>query len=372
MIEKVDVFPLVYPTTGRFKLFEGPKGRPDGRAALLIRVTASDGTEGWGQSVPVPRWSYETLETVHSTAKSYLAPELIGLSPFDNDGIEALLARVIAPSFTTGQPICKAGFDLALFDLTGKLLRHTARQRWRRRGSDTVRLSWTLDPHELNEVEGSIALAHSRGYRDFNVKLGPDAKADLELCTLIRHLAPNAYLWPDANGSYDETTALELLPKLAALGVPVIEQPLAANNLSGYRRLKQQKALPILMDEGIVSSTELCAFLELGLLDGVAIKPARCGGLTEARRQIEILLENGLMFFGGGLTDPDCALAGSLLLFGVYELEHAAALNGPQFIEASILRQPFQVVDGSLAVPTGCGLGVEVDLEKVEPLKVSV
>ena len=66
-IEKIDVFPLVYPTVGRFKFFEGPKGRPDGRAALLIKITASDGMIGWGQSVPVPRWSYETLETVYST-----------------------------------------------------------------------------------------------------------------------------------------------------------------------------------------------------------------------------------------------------------------------------------------------------------------
>ena len=47
------------------------------------------------------------------------------------------------------------------------------------------------------------------------------------------------------------------------------------------------------MDEGIVSSVELVEFIKLGLLDGVAMKPARCGGLAEARRQIEIVRERG-------------------------------------------------------------------------------
>src|SRR5207249_8496634 len=113
----------------------------------------------------------------------------------------------------------------------------------------------------------------------------------------------------------DEAAALDVAPKLADMGVPVLEQPLPANRLSGYRRLKQQGALPIIMDEGIVSSVELQEFIQLSLLDGVAIKPARCGGLTEARKQIEILQNNGLMFLGSGLTDPDVALAGSVALF---------------------------------------------------------
>jgi L-alanine-DL-glutamate epimerase-like enolase superfamily enzyme len=235
-----------------------------------------------------------------------------------------------------------------------------------------VALSWTLNPRTLAEVEGAIAQAKSRGYRDFNVKIAPDPRFDLELCRIIRRLAPDAFLWADANGGYDEATALAVMPQLADLGVPVIEQPLPANHLNGYQRLKKQGALPILMDEGIVSSVELREFIELGLLDGAAIKPARCGGLTEARRQIEILQEHGLMFFGSGLTDVDCALAGSLLLFGAYDLAPAAALNGPQFIEATLLREPFRVMNGHIEVPSGVGLGVEIDEEKIGPLLVEL
>jgi muconate cycloisomerase len=124
------------------------------------------------------------------------------------------------------------------------------------------------------------------------------------------------------------------------------------------------------MDEAIVSTVELTEFIELGLLDGVAMKPARCGGLTEARRQVELLLDRGLMFLGSGLSDPDLSLAASLALYGAYDLRYPAALNGPQFLTGSVLQVPLQVVGGEIAVPTGPGLGVEVDERKIVALQV--
>lgn len=370
-IERVESFPLRYPVEGRFKFFEGPAGQPAGRPAVLVKITADNGAVGWGQSVPVPKWSYETLESVHSTLTRYLAPELVGRDPFDFEGLHSAMNHAISPSFSTGMPICKAGVDLALFDLTGKLLDQSAARRWNREGRGRLTLSWTLNPRNLDEIEGLVAQGRARGYRHFNVKVAPDPKFDLELCRAVKRLAPDGFLWADANGGYDEATALAVAPKLADLGVPVLEQPLPSNRLGGYRRLKQQGALPILMDEGIVSTVELEEFIALGLLDGVAMKPARCGGITEARRQIETVLRAGLKFLGSGLTDPDVSLAASLALYDAYGLQYPAALNGPQFLAASVLKQPFEVKDGELAVPAGPGLGVEVDEAKMRELLVT-
>ena len=367
-IAKIESFPIRYPVVGRFKFFETPDGKPSGRPTVVVKITADDGSVGWGQSVPTPRWSYETLETVHSTITRYLAPVLIGRDPFDIDAIHAAMNHVIAPSFSTGQPICKAGVDLALFDLTGKLLKQSAAQRWKRKGHDRLTLSWTLNPRTLDEVEPLIAQGRTRGYRHFNVKVAPDTKFDLELCRLVKRLVPDGFLWADANGGYDEEAALAVAPKLADIGVPVLEQPLPANRLTGYRKLKQQGALPIIMDESIVSHVELEEFIKLELLDGVAMKQARCSGLTEARRQIEIVQRAALMFLGSGLTDPDISLAASLVLYGAYDLKYPAALNGPQFLSGSILRHPFEVKDGELAVPMGHGLGVEVDEAKLREM----
>lgn len=371
-IERIETFPLLYPVIGRFKFFEGTAGRPAGRAAVLVKITADDGTVGWGQSVPVPRWTYETLETVVSTLNQYFAPELVGRDPFDLEGIEKVMSQVIAPSFSTGQPLARGGIDLALFDLTGKLLGQNAATRWKRTGRSRLTLSWTLNPQTLDDVEGLVEQGKARGYRHFNVKVAPDPKFDVELCRLVKRLVPDGFLWADANGGYDEATALAVAPRLAELGVPVLEQPLPPNRLNGYRRLKQQGALPILMDEGIVSHVELEEFIRLKLLDGVAMKPARCGGIVEARRQIEMVLDAGLMFLGSGLTDPDVSLAASLVLYGAYDLKYPAALNGPQFLQGSVLRTPFEVKDGEIAVPQGPGLGVEVDEARMAALATKV
>src|SRR5262249_15771175 len=63
-IASVEAIPVLYPVSGFFKFFESAAGRSPGRPAVLVRVTAADGSQGWGECVPSPRWSYETLETV--------------------------------------------------------------------------------------------------------------------------------------------------------------------------------------------------------------------------------------------------------------------------------------------------------------------
>lgn len=360
-IAHIETFVVNYATVGWFKFFQGPKGESAGRPSVVVKITTGNGAIGWGQSVPAHRWSYETTETVQTTINNYLAPVLIGLNPFDEDAIRAAMKSVIANSFSTGQPICKAGVDLALFDLTGKLLGQNAAQRWGKKARDKIDLSWTLNPRSLDEIEPQIQQAHQRGYRHLNLKIAPNIQFDLEACRLIKKFAPDSFLWVDANGGYDEATALQVAPKLADLGVPVFEQPLPANRITGYQRLKQQGAIPILMDEGVVSHVELEEFIKLGCIDGIAIKVARCGGITEARRQIETIENAGLIWFGSGLTDPDISLAASLALYGAYDLQTAAALNGPQYLEGGILKTPFVVSNGAVTVPTGAGLGIEMN-----------
>ena len=181
-------------------------------------------------------------------------------------------------------------------------------------------------------------------------------------------MAPEAFLWADANGGYSPEVALEVAPRLADVGVDVLEAPIQPNRISGYRALKKQGALPILMDEGVISPVELREFIELGMLDGVAMKPARCGGLLSGRRQIELIEERGLMWLGSGLTDPDLSLAATLVLYGAYGLKRPAALNGPQFLTASLLKDEFEVKDGALTPPSNPGLGVEIDEEKLAAL----
>jgi L-alanine-DL-glutamate epimerase-like enolase superfamily enzyme len=266
-------------------------------------------------------------------------------------------------------PIAKAGIDTALHDLTGKLRNQSLAERWGRKTPPRLTLSWTVNPQTLDETEQLVAAGKARGYKNFNVKIAPDPKFDLAMCKLVRKLAPDAFFWADANGGYDLATALRVAPKLADIGVNVLEQPIAPNRLTGLQALKKQGALPILLDEGVVSSVELVEFIRLGLMDGVAMKPARTAGLYDAKKQIEIVQEAGLLFLGSGLTDPDVSLAAAIQLYGAYGLKFPAALNGPQFLNGSFLKKPLVVKDGEIEIPSGSGLGIEVDEDRVRKIR---
>ncbi|HJN11180.1 MAG TPA: enolase C-terminal domain-like protein [Pirellulaceae bacterium] len=366
-IERIDVYPVRYPTEGYFKFFEGPGGSY-GRAAVILKITADDGTVGWGQSVPVARWSYETLDTATIVLRNYLAPTLIGRDPLDILGAHQAMDKAIAPAFSTGMPITRAGLDLALHDLAGKLTGQSLAQMWKLPNGGPLTLSWTINARTIDEVDRLIEAGRKRGYRNFNIKVAPDPKFDVQLARRVRRLVPDGFLWADANGGYDPPTALETAPKLANAGVDVLEAPIRPNQLSGYQALKRQGALPILMDEGVVSPVELTEFIRLKMLDGVAMKPSRTGGLLSAKRQIEILRDAGLMWLGSGLCDPDISLAATLCLYGAFGLKKPAALNAPQFLVDDVLVRPLKPRGDVIEVPTGPGLGIEVDEKKVMAL----
>lgn len=367
LIDKIELFPVRYPMTMRFKFFEGPVGG-GGRPAIIIKITAADGTVGWGESVPIPRWGGETLEGALACLKNYLVPVLTGQNAFDLAHLHELMSKEIANGFSTSYPITKAGIDIALHDLIGKAKGKNIAEMWGLKTPDSLVLSWTLNPKSLDETGSLIQKGKDRGYRNFNVKIAPDPRYDLELCAQVKKAVPDGFLWADANCGYGTAEALDIAPKLAKLGVAVMEGPLHPNNISGYQALRKQGALPIIMDEGCISPTDVAEFIKLKMMDGVAMKPSRCGGLVSAKAQIELLRKAGMSFLGSGLTDPDISLAATLILYGAFGLDRPAALNGPQFLGASVLKRPLAVRDGKIPIPKGPGLGIEVDEDKVREL----
>lgn len=359
-IASVETFVAEYPIRGDFKFFRNEDTKKPMRGTVLVRIVDQAGNVGVGQSVPSHTWSYETVETVQSTIERYLGPKLIGMDPFETGAIREMMDRTIAGSFSTGQPICKGGIDLALFDLTGRILNQTAAERWGRGTDRGVTCSWTIDVRAVEEVGKEVAAAGERGFRNFNVKGTGKSEFDVEVCREIRKLAPEGFVWIDANGGYQLEDALRVGPRFAELGIAAFEQPLPANQLIGYRKLVEQGALPILMDEGIVSVEDLRTFHQLGMLNGVAMKVSRSGGLTSSREMVEYLLEEGLEYYASGLTDPDWSLAASLLLFSAYETPHPAALNAGQYLEGSYAKEPCRVEGDQAFPPSGVGLGLEM------------
>ena len=92
------------------------------------------------------------------------------------------------------------------------------------------------------------------------------------------------------------------------------------------------------------------------MLDGVAMKHARCGGLLPARRQIEMLLDAGLMWLGSGLTDPDVSLAATLALYGSFGPVAPVRAQRPAVPrDFGGRRRPFVPKNGTIAPPSGLG-----------------
>jgi len=366
-IAAVELGRLDYALVGEFKFFKG-----GARPSLLVRLTDEDGVQGWGQAVPVESWTYETVESVQSTLARYLAPALVGAEPRDLADVHARMERAIRPSFSVGQPLAKSAIDLACHDLWGKQVGKSVAELLGKVAVSEIRLSWTINTTSLDKAEKLLEEGRAAGYDSFNIKLGPPQTPayDLALVRRVREFEPDGFHWGDANTGYDLDTALAQAPKLADLGLAALESPLPPNRIRWYQRLKRQGALPILMDEGIVSPVEVEEFIALGMMDGSAMKVARCGGLWNACRIIAVLREHGGKVFASGLTDPELSLAASIHLFAWAGLELPAALNGPQYLEnRGTADAAFRAQGDVIRVPPGAGLGVTMDERAVRTLE---
>jgi L-alanine-DL-glutamate epimerase-like enolase superfamily enzyme len=368
-IVRIETARLDCPLVGEFKFFKG-----GARPSVVVRLTDEAGRHGWGQSVPVETWTYETVETVETTLRHYLAPAILGAEPADLADVHARMERAIRPSFSVGQPLAKSAIDLACHDLWGQQTgRRVADLLGGARVSE-VKLSWTVQSPTLAGAENLLVQGRELGYSNFNVKLGPPQtpQYDGELVRMVRRFAPDGFHWADANTSYELDTALAMTSKLADSGFAALESPLPPARIRDYQALKAQAAVSILMDEGIVSPVETAEFIALGMMDGIAMKVARCGGLWHASRIAHQLEEAGLAFFASGLTDPEWSLAASIHLFAAAGLARPAALNGPQYLAGRGTVDPgFRAVRDVIKVPPGPGLGIAADERAIASLSVA-
>jgi L-alanine-DL-glutamate epimerase-like enolase superfamily enzyme len=229
--------------------------------------------------------------------------------------------------------------------------------------ADEIKLSWTVNAASLELARAQMEKGKAAGYDSFNVKIGPPQTPDYDrqLVRAVRDFAPRGFHWADANTGYELADALRMARELAEAGFRALESPLPPNRIRDYQALKKQDALPILMDEGIVSPVEAEEFAALGMMDGIAMKVARCGGLWHAARIVDMLRERSMLLFASGLTDPDLSLAASLHLFAAAGLARPAALNGPQFLEGrGVTDTRLRAAGDLIKVPGAPGLGIEV------------
>ena len=166
-IVRVEVGRFDYPLVGEFKFFRTPA-----RPSVLVRLTDEAGVQGLGQDVPVESWTYETVESVESTLCNYLAGAVLGADPADLAEVHARMEHSIRPSFSVGQPLCKAAIDLACYDLWGKRVGKSVAALLGGARKTEIRLSWTINAASLDKAEQLLEQGRALGYDSFNIKLG--------------------------------------------------------------------------------------------------------------------------------------------------------------------------------------------------------
>lgn len=373
LVERIEIFVVELPSIRSFSISGGnvtTEGKPAER--VLVKVTAG-GVTGWGEATPTPAWTYETVESISTTIAGYLAPALLGRPAWDLDGACAAYEKVINRGLTIGSPIAKSALDIALHDLLGRALGVPVGVLWGQRRLDRITLGWIVAGQTPGEVRQAVGEGRAEGYRAFKVKVGlHDEATDLSVVAAVREAAPGAPLWVDANQAYTVDGALRMARRLADLDVTAFEQPLPANDVTGLRRLRDHSPLPVALDESLRHPSDLATFVKLDAVDIAIAKVQRSGGLTLSRRLCQLAEDAGLRIMGSGLTDTDLGFAASLHLFAAFGVDTPVDLNGRQFVRSAYVGGPtVEVSDGTALVPTGPGLGVEVDENAVRALSTA-
>ncbi|WP_329544215.1 mandelate racemase [Streptomyces sp. NBC_01356] len=366
-VERVETFTVALPTLRDFAVAGGgvtTRGRPATR--VLVKVTASDGSTGWGEATPIPSWTYETTESIVSTLTHYLAPAATGLPLWDLDGLVRACDRVIRRGWSTGMPLARAALDVAWHDALARSRGVSLGELWGRRRHDTVELCWITTGVDAAALAESVAEGHAHGYRHFKIKTGlvpgQHEAGEVARVAAVRAAAPDARLIVDANQAGTQDSALRLARLLAPLDIAALEQPLPANDIEGLRRLRDLSPVPIAVDESLRHPTDLASFVRRGAIGIAVAKVQRCAGLTLALRQCQLAEDCGVALMGSGLTESDIGLAASLHLFAAHDLTAPADLNGRQFLQSPYATgSVVQVRAGVAEVPSGPGLGIGID-----------
>lgn len=361
-IDRIEAYPIAIPFLREFRTSAGLIGSPSVPGPhVYVKITADDGTVGWGECRPPRTWTYETPETVVSTIRVYLAPALKGLDPRDTVGAHRTMDREIAPGPSGGQPIAKSAIDLALHDLAARIEGVNVARLWGREPGKMT-LSFTVTASDPEGIHRQVEEGRRSGYRNFNCKIGHDPRTDRAILRAMREAAPDGFLWADANRGYHFEAAVDILPALQQYGFGAFEQPTADPHGRELAAIRAQSGpVRILVDEVLGHPRDVYEYIRAEAIDGITVKLGRMGGLAPNREVIEVALAAGLDVLVSGLTESGLAMVAACVLGSAYGISFPAALNGPQLLAQPVTKEGWLLEKDTVRLPEGPGFGISVD-----------
>ena len=345
------------------------------RSSLIVKLETDAGLVGWGETA--------AFGGVRALIEQQYASTLLGRNPLEH---RQLWRELWGPNFGNG--IALGGLDIALHDLRGKALNQSISDLYGGRLRDRVPAYASAmnyvrgcDPAEQYPAEARAMLA--RGFRAMKMRIGGQPiRRDLAAVAAVREaVGPDVKLIADGNGAYTLPAAIRMGRELEALGLHWFEEPLPQNapHYAGYDVLSDKLDIAIAAGEGLDSRAAFHTFLARRAADIVQPDVSLCGGIGECLFIAELARLHGVQCvphcWAGALVIAATVHLLSLLPDTSWARETETPMLELDMVENpfrdELLVTPLQIADGFVAVPTGPGLGVDVDEDVLRRYDVS-
>jgi L-alanine-DL-glutamate epimerase-like enolase superfamily enzyme len=222
-------------------------------------------------------------------------------------------------------PFLVCALDMAGWDLFGKIKRQPLYQYWKLDSALAPVTDYTIG---IDTIEKMVAKMQEKPWPVYKVKVG--VPGDVEMVAALRQHT-HAAIRVDANGGWTLDEALQKIPQLQALGVEMVEQPLAKDDWTGMQILYEKSPLPLYADEACVAETDVekC----VSHFHGINIKLTKCSGLTPARRMIAKARQLGLKVMVGCMNESSIGTAAIAQLAPLLDL---VDMDGPLLLAEDI------------------------------------
>lgn len=362
-ITSVEAIPLSIPYRRPFRFASGQVTAAD---HVLVRITTDDGLVGHAEAPPRPYTYGETATSIVTAVRDLFSPALIGADPFARERLRVDLTRTVANNAARG------AVDVALWDLVGQatgqpvhaLLGHAA---------DDVRAAHMIG---LDTPDGMVAdaveMRDTYGVTAYKIKVGRELRADMAAVDALRTaLGDDVELYADANRGWDADTAVEGSRRLADHGVTMLEEPCAADDVLGRRRVVRESPIPIVGDESTITLGEVARALLDGDSQAISVKSARTG-FTESAKIVGLCEGLGVTTVVGNQIDGMVGTLASVSLgCGLRALaRHPVEVTNFLLMADDVLAEPPLIANGRIAPRDAPGIGADVDPDKLAHYRI--
>jgi muconate cycloisomerase len=367
MIQTIETILVDVPTIRPHKLSVATM---QSQTMVLVRVRCADGISGWGEATTIGGLAYgeESPESIKTNIDTHIAPLLVGMEASQVAKAMAKVRKAIQ-----GNRFAKCALETALFDAQARRLGIPLSELLGGRVRDALPVAWTLASGDTaKDIAEAEHMLDIRRHRIFKLKIGLRSVADdvRHVLAIKRALGERASVRVDVNQAWSEIEAVRGIAALEAGGIDLVEQPVKAGNRAALARLARRFDVAIMADEALHGPEDALALARAGAADVYAVKITQSGGLLPALEVATVARLAGIGLYGGTMLEGGIGTAATAHVCATFpELAWDTELFGPLLLTEEILREPLVYRDFMLQVPTGPGLGIDIDTDKLQSLR---